>query len=408
MSELGHYSVSKAIDVLGLGTSSVVQVPTVGLKMSPAALKSTLESLKAKGTKVLAIVAVAGTTEAGSFDPLREVASLAKEHGTWLHVDAAWAGGLIFSDAPRAKALFDGIELADSVTVDAHKSLFSPMGFGMVLYRHPHAIKPIAKTAQYIIRKDSPDLGRYSLEGSRPAQVMHLHACLAALGKQGLSRVMTHKLDTCAAFAKMIEADPNFELLQPPESDILLFRALRPGMAAAATDADSDANGTMSAEEEAAEDERREADLDLFNKQLQEAQKLQGRTFVSRTALMDPRRGAAAGPAAKPCRPGKTTVLRVVINAQVTVDNCAQTLQDLRIIAGALALDPRPLGEARTLTQAYTYPTPAPYAPPTPSHHRTRPRGPSPRMRRVAARTTWGSSRTGSCCTTRCTCRATC
>lgn len=68
-------------------------------------------------------------------------------------------------------ALFDGSELADSITIDAHKSLFAPMGFGMILYRSPHSVAAITKTAEYIIRKGSPDLGKFSVEGSRSAQV---------------------------------------------------------------------------------------------------------------------------------------------------------------------------------------------------------------------------------------------
>ena len=384
-SELGHYSLSKAIDVLGLGTSSVVAVPTKAFKMDVAALAAKLDELKRAKRKVVAIVAVAGTTEAGSFDPIRQIATLAKAHGAWLHVDAAWAGGLIFS--PSTAALFDGVELADSITVDAHKSLFAPMGFGMVLYRDPYASAAIVKTAGYIIRKDSPDLGKYSLEGSRPAQVLHLHASLRALGKNGLRVVMDHKLQVASEFARLIESDSDFELMMHPESDILLFRAIikpastnggakpsprraspasgeappprssSPGGSparggspgASAEPAEDETKGPL---DETVADERNEMEIDAFNVLLQEAQKRMGRTFVSRTALMDPRRGVGM---AKGARPTKTTVLRVVINAQVTLDNCKAVLQDLRILGTALALDPAPLAEARTLTQALAH-----------------------------------------------------
>uniref|UniRef100_A0A7S2HXV1 Carrier domain-containing protein n=1 Tax=Haptolina brevifila TaxID=156173 RepID=A0A7S2HXV1_9EUKA len=334
VSSLGHYSLSKAFDILGLGTFSLVEVPTVRFKMSVPALKTKLEELAAAGRKVIAIVAVAGTTETGAFDPLSEIAALAKAHGAWLHVDAAWAGGLIFAPSAHQK-LFAGVELADSITVDAHKNLFSTMGFGMVLFRSPHAVKVISKAAQYIIRKDSEDLGKFTLEGSRPANTLQLHACLHALGRSGLQAIMEHKLAVTAAFAKMIDEDESFELIMQPESDILLFRMLQPGARYSGT-ADTYA------------DEQREADLDLFNVHLQEAQKLQGRTFVSRTAVMDPRRSANP-------RTTKTTMLRVVVNAHVTVDNCAHVLDDLRIIGNALALQPAPLAEARTLLQALAH-----------------------------------------------------
>lgn len=333
VSELGHYSVSKAVDILGRGTDGVITIPCVQFKMDVSLLKAKLEELAKARRKVIAIVAIAGATETGSFDPIREIATLAQQHGVWLHVDAAWAGGLIF--APQMRSLFDGIELADSITIDAHKSLFAPMGFGMILYRSAHSVAAITKAADYIIRKGSSDLGKFSVEGSRPAQVLHLHACFHALGKAGLRAIMEHKLQVTAGFAKMIEADPCFELLAQPESDILLFRALPP-LAEPTTD-----------------EEQLEAKLDHFNIRLHEAQKFHGRTFVSRTAVIDPRRSSTAN--ARAARNMKTTVLRVVVNAHVSLENCANVLEDLRIIGTALALEPAPLSEARTLLQALAH-----------------------------------------------------
>ena len=325
VSEVGHYSLSKAVDVLGLGTDNVISIPTKALKLDVEALEAKLDELAAAKRPVIAIVAVAGTTEAGTFDPIRPMAKLAKKHGAWLHVDAAWAGGLIFS--PKARPHFDGIELCDSITIDAHKNLFSPMGFGMVLYREARATAAIMKTAQYIIRKTSPDLGKYCLEGSRPAQVLHLHAALHALGRDGLAAVMDRKIAVTSGFAQLIDAAPDFELCQQPECDILLFRALPPG-------------GTKATDEEG-----REEELNAYNIALHELQKLHARTFVSRTMVCDPRKAKRADGA-------KTVFLRVVVNAQVGLDNCRQALADLRLIGTALQLDPAPLAECRTLLQA--------------------------------------------------------
>ena len=323
VSEMGHYSVSKAIDVLGLGTLSVVSIPTAGFVMDVDALGAKLDELKQAGRRVAAIVAVAGTTEAGSFDPIRRIHALAKQHGAWLHVDAAWGGSLVFARSVRH--LFDGIELADSITVDAHKGLCAPMGFGIVLFRSPHAVRAITNVAQYIVRKDSEDVGKHTLEGSRPASALQLHASLHMLGRAGFEAVAEHKLRVTQEFAKLIDADDGFELIAPPDADILLFRAL------------CGRNGTA--------DEVYEKELDRFNVQLQETQKLLGRTFVSRTAVRDPRRSRAC----------KTTVLRVVINPHVSLDDCARVLDDLRVIGTALQLDPAPLSGARTLTQALAH-----------------------------------------------------
>ena len=333
VSDMGHYSVSKAIDVLGLGTLSVVSIPTVGFVMDVNALRAKLDELKQARRRVVAIVAVAGTTEAGSFDPIRAIHALAQQHGAWLHVDAAWGGSLVF--ARSVSHLFDGIELADSITVDAHKGLCAPMGFGIVLFRSPHAVSAITKVAQYIVRKDSEDVGKHTLEGSRPASALQLHASLHMLGRAGFEAVAEHKLHVAAEFAKMINADDGFDLIAPPDADILLFRAhCGRNDKAAAVGAD---DGTA--------DEAYEAELDQFNTRLQDTQKLLGRTFVSRTAVRDPRRS----------RECKTVVLRVVINPHVSLESCASVLDDLRVIGTALQLNPAPLTEARTLTQALAH-----------------------------------------------------
>ena len=102
VSALGHYSISKSIDVLGLGTANVVTIPTRRFKMDVAALSAKVDELVGVGRKIIAIVAVAGSTETGAFDPIRQMAAVARAHGIWLHVDAAWAGGLIF--APQVMA----------------------------------------------------------------------------------------------------------------------------------------------------------------------------------------------------------------------------------------------------------------------------------------------------------------
>ena len=245
-STLTHYSISKAVGVLGLGTNNVVTVPTNGqLKMDIRALAATLARLAAARTRVIAIVAIAGTTEAGTFDELRPIgapppftsprhaprdavlvpcaralnrrvharaAELAKKHRAWLHVDAAWGGGHIFG----SKQLLAGVDLADSITIDAHKNLFSTIGFGMVLFKEPTSVGAIEKAAQYIIRHGSADIGRYCLEGTRPAVALQLRASLDALGRDGLRATFDRKLAVAKHFAAAVKAAGDLELVLEP------------------------------------------------------------------------------------------------------------------------------------------------------------------------------------------------
>lgn len=311
-SRLAHYSVTaKACGVLGIGTDNVLRVRTdARMRIDLADLRATLIRCAARHLKVLAIVAVAGSTECGSFDPLTECAALAREFGTWLHVDAAWGGGLIFGPAVRA-TLLRGIELADSITVDAHKQLLTPIGLGIVLYRSPTAALATAKSASYIIRPDSHDLGRYTLEGSRPASAYFLHMNLLVLGARMLGQLVDRKLRVSRALAHAIERAPDFELLVAPEADILLFRHVPAGLAAGLT------APSASAAREAAENA-----LDDVQRRVQDALKDAGRTFLSRTALLDPRVERAGGT--------PTVFLRAVVNVQSSQADALAVLDDVR------------------------------------------------------------------------------
>ena len=125
VSEHAHYSVARAAGILGLGQENVMRVPVDRhFRIQLPALADRYQAALAQGKKVVAVVASAGTTATGSFDPLREIGEFCRARGVWLHVDGAHGASVLLS--PKYKALADGIELADSVIWDAHKMLFMP------------------------------------------------------------------------------------------------------------------------------------------------------------------------------------------------------------------------------------------------------------------------------------------
>ena len=192
-SRLMHYSLEKAVDLLGIGTDGFIRVPVDGEnRVRIADVQDAIRGCRDRGDRLIALIGIAGTTDAGSIDPLDELADLAKEAGCHFHVDAAWGGPLLFSNKYRDR--LRGIERADSVTIDGHKQLYLPMGLGLVLLRDPRAAKAIEKQAQYIIRDGSPDLGRRALEGSRPGMTLYLHAGLHLLGREGYGRLVDEGL----------------------------------------------------------------------------------------------------------------------------------------------------------------------------------------------------------------------
>ncbi len=270
-SALMHYSLEKAVDLLGIGSSaSFVRVPVDGQnRVRMDELEKTARECQGRGDKIVALVGIAGTTDAGSIDPLPEIAALAKELGVHFHVDAAWGGPLAFSD--KYKSRLKGLELADSVTIDGHKQLYLPMGIGMVLLRDPMSAGYIEKQAQYIIRKGSPDLGRRALEGSRPGMALYLHAALHLFGREGYAELVEDGVDKTMYLAEKLKAHPAFELFAEPQMNILNYRFIPERFREAV------ASGNVS-------DEDQEA-INRANVRLQEEQRRRGETFVSRTTL---------------------------------------------------------------------------------------------------------------------------
>ena len=133
VSRRGHYSLKKAADLLGIGRANLIAIDTdEHNKIIPSKLEDRINELHARKFGVLAVVGVAGTTETGNVDPLEELANICERHHIHFHVDGAWGAPTLFSD--RHRQLLKGIERADSVTIDAHKQLYVPMGAGLCLF----------------------------------------------------------------------------------------------------------------------------------------------------------------------------------------------------------------------------------------------------------------------------------
>lgn len=222
-SKRGHYSLAKAVDVLGIGKKNAILVPTDSFqKINVAALRSEIATLRAQKIGIMSIVGIAGTTETGNIDPLSELANISEEIGCHFHVDAAWGGPTLFSGQHRN--LLRGIERADSVTIDAHKQLYCPMGAGIALFRNPEFLSNIEHHSEYVIRRGSRDLGSHTLEGSRPGMAILVHSGLNIIGKKGYELLIDLGISRAKQFAKMIAENENFELISAPELNLLTYR----------------------------------------------------------------------------------------------------------------------------------------------------------------------------------------
>jgi glutamate/tyrosine decarboxylase-like PLP-dependent enzyme len=170
----------------GLGRSAVRLVATDGKgRMHPAALKAAITADLEQGCVPVMLVATAGTTSAGMIDPLVACAQIAREFGLFYHIDAAWAGALIASDALRGAIA--GIELADSATIDAHKWFATTMGCGMFLTRLPGLLSPAFQTSASYMPSNLVSVDPYvtSAQWSRRFLGLRLFLSLASAGWRG-------------------------------------------------------------------------------------------------------------------------------------------------------------------------------------------------------------------------------
>jgi len=272
VSERGHYSLKKAADVLGLGQEGLVAVKTdTNNRIVIDDLKAKIVELEKQNIKPIAVIGVAGTTETGNIDPLPEIAEVCQAHGCHFHVDAAWGGATLMSNHHRH--LLKGVEMADSVTIDAHKQLYIPMGAGMVLFKDPDAMKSIEHHAQYILRKGSKDLGSHTLEGSRSGMAMLVYAAMHIISRPGYELLIDQSIEKARYFADLIKQQDDFELVSEPELCLLTYRYLPPFIREALAQA---------------EGSQKEQLNELINELTQFIQKRQretGKSFVSRTRL---------------------------------------------------------------------------------------------------------------------------
>ncbi|WP_108946099.1 pyridoxal-dependent aspartate 1-decarboxylase PanP [Shewanella halifaxensis] len=276
VSERGHYSLAKTADLLGVGRENIIQVPTSNdNKVDVAKMRQLAAKLAADNIKVMAIVGVAGTTETGNIDPLNELADLAAELNCHFHVDAAWGGASLLSN--KYRHLLAGIEQADSVTIDAHKQMYVPMGAGMVIFKDPTFANAIKHHAEYILRQGSKDLGSQTLEGSRPGMAMLVHACLQVIGREGYEILINNSLEKARYFAELISAEANFELVSEPELCLLTYRYVPQSVQLAM------ANARETGDTETLK--QFNTLLDGLTKFVQKTQREQGTSFVSRTRI---------------------------------------------------------------------------------------------------------------------------
>jgi glutamate/tyrosine decarboxylase-like PLP-dependent enzyme len=231
-----HMSVPKAADVLGLGRDHVRAIECDDrLRMDVGALRRSIQQDLSRGLRPFCVVASAGTVATGVVDPLNEIADVAREFDLWFHVDGAYGAPAALDDDKRD--LFQGLERADSLSLDPHKWLYVPVDAGCLLFRDDRAFREAFNNqdAEYIKTHGYHDdeafaFWDYGVELSRRFRALKVWLTLRYYGRHRIAAAVSDDLKLAAYLGKLVDEAEDFELLSPVELSICCFRYVPPDL----------------------------------------------------------------------------------------------------------------------------------------------------------------------------------
>jgi aromatic-L-amino-acid decarboxylase len=278
-SEQVHMSIPKAADVLGLGRDNVRLVETdERFRLDVRRLRERIESDTGAGLRPFCMVASAGTVNTGAIDPLAEIARVAHEYKLWFHVDGAY--GLLGALDQTKRTRFEGIERADSVSLDPHKWLYAPVDCGCLLLRDENVARKafLSNDADYIkVHEETDDesfaFWDYGIELSRRFRALKIWMMLRYYGVRRIRAAIADDNALAEYLAELVTEAEDFELLAPVELSICCFRYVPSRTRAALESADGD------------EQSRINAELDQLNMRIMHMVQRGGRAYLSNATL---------------------------------------------------------------------------------------------------------------------------
>jgi aromatic-L-amino-acid decarboxylase len=226
-SDEAHHSIDKSAGLLGVGRKALRRIPVNhNVQLDVRILRQTIGADLASGKKPFCVVATAGTTNTGAVDDILAIAEICRHYDLWLHVDGAYGGSAIFSDQHRS--LLDGIEQADSITIDPHKWMAMPLAAGVVLTCHPEMLeRAFAVAAPYMPKAAESkglDNSRISTQWTRRMNSLKLWLTLRVHGRKAYEEHIDRQLQLARGFASWVKASEDFELASPQVLPIVAFR----------------------------------------------------------------------------------------------------------------------------------------------------------------------------------------
>lgn len=226
-SEHAHSSIDKAVIALGIGHDNLVKIAADDqFRMQTSALEAAIAADVAHGFRPLAVVPCVGTTSTTSIDPVPEIVRIAKAHNCWVHVDTAYAGPAAI--VPELRYLMDGVDGADSVVVNPHKWLFTPMDCSVLYTKRPEALRQaFALLPEYLMtqtQNETVNLMDYGLQLGRRFRSLKLWMVLRAYGADGLAERIRFHCELAREFAGMVHYEGGWELTAPVPLSLVCFR----------------------------------------------------------------------------------------------------------------------------------------------------------------------------------------
>lgn len=301
-----HSSVDKAVRIAGIGDAHLVRIPVSGPLhgMEPAALDQAIAADRAAGLVPTAIVAALGGTSVGACDDLAAVAEVARRHGVFLHVDAAWAGSAMI--CPEHRHLMRGAEHADSFVFNPHKWLFTNFDCAAHFVRDPKALTdalgirpPFLRT---LGREGFVDYNEWSVPLGRRFRALKLWFVIRSYGAEALREAIRSHIAWAGELAGLIAAEPGFEIVTPPILSLFTFRYRPPGLP--------------------------ESELDALNARLVERINDDGRIYLTQTRHRD------------------RFVIRVQVGATATTRQDVLSVLDVVRELGPACLETRPAADS--------------------------------------------------------------
>jgi aromatic-L-amino-acid/L-tryptophan decarboxylase len=261
-SEQVHSSIDKACITLGLGMQGLRKIPTdAEFRMDAAALEAAIEEDRAAGMLPFCVVATVGTTSTTSIDPVPAVADLCARQKVWLHVDAAYGGPA--AAAPELRWVLAGVERADSLVVNPHKWLFTPVDISVLFLRDPEVCRrAFSLVPDYLVTPEGEsvtNLMDYGPALGKRFRALKLWFVLRYFGAEGVAARIREHVRLAQELAAWIDAEPSWERMAPTPLSLVVFRHRPPGMA----------------------DEQ----VDAHNERIMAAVNASGRIFISHTRL---------------------------------------------------------------------------------------------------------------------------